>query len=78
MARIICLVLLPSIIYMATFKIHFDMLPLAGSGTSFMSPEFQASMKKTLFPKTTLIGKYYKSQLAKKKRSFSLALKVKM
>ncbi|KAI8355651.1 glycosyltransferase family 39 protein [Choanephora cucurbitarum] len=63
MARIICLVLLPCIIYMATFKIHFDMLPLTGSGTSFMSPEFQASMKKTLFPKTTLIDVVYGSKV---------------
>ncbi|KAI8376981.1 glycosyltransferase family 39 protein, partial [Blakeslea trispora] len=63
MARITCLCLLPCIIYLASFKLHFDMLPLPGSGTSFMSPEFQASMERTLFPKTTHVDVVYGSKI---------------
>jgi dolichyl-phosphate-mannose-protein mannosyltransferase len=56
MARAVCLIGVPCIIYMACFQIHFAMLPLSGGGSSFMSPEFQSSLQGINFPKTTPAG----------------------
>lgn len=57
MARAICLIVLPCIIYIACFQIHFGLLTLSGSGTSFMSPEFQTSLQGINFPKASPSGK---------------------
>jgi dolichyl-phosphate-mannose-protein mannosyltransferase len=57
MARAVCLIVLPCIIYTFFFAIHFDMLPETGSGTNFMSSEFQTSLKDVQFPEKTPAGK---------------------
>ncbi|KAJ3167910.1 hypothetical protein HDU88_001857 [Geranomyces variabilis] len=44
-ALALCLIVVPAAIYMAAFRIHFAMLPKIGSGTGFMSPEFQSTLK---------------------------------
>ncbi|KAJ3050811.1 hypothetical protein HK097_008188 [Rhizophlyctis rosea] len=43
--RAICLIVIPMAVYMAMFQVHFWALPNSGSGSSFMSPEFQATLK---------------------------------
>ncbi|KAI9342069.1 Dolichyl-phosphate-mannose-protein mannosyltransferase-domain-containing protein, partial [Zopfochytrium polystomum] len=45
LARAICLILIPITIYVFLFEIHFLSLPNTGTGTGFMSAEFQASLK---------------------------------
>ncbi|KAI8915493.1 Dolichyl-phosphate-mannose-protein mannosyltransferase-domain-containing protein [Powellomyces hirtus] len=40
-----CLIGIPVVIYMLSFQIHFMMLPKIGSGTGFMSPEFQSTLQ---------------------------------
>ncbi|KAJ3192663.1 hypothetical protein HDU67_005391, partial [Dinochytrium kinnereticum] len=44
-ARAICLILLPFTIYTFLFQVHFWALPNSGSGSGFMSPEFQATLR---------------------------------
>ncbi|KAJ3140105.1 hypothetical protein HK100_010482 [Physocladia obscura] len=44
-ARAVCLIVTPLFIYMFWFRVHFWALPLSGTGTSLMSPEFQAGLK---------------------------------
>ncbi|KAM3582441.1 hypothetical protein VKS41_005085 [Umbelopsis sp. WA50703] len=43
-ARAACLIVLPIVIYMIMFQIHFISLPNSGEGDGFMSPEFQQSL----------------------------------
>ncbi|KAI9275246.1 glycosyltransferase family 39 protein [Helicostylum pulchrum] len=62
-ARTVCLILLPCCIYMACFQIHFSMLPESGSGTNFMSPEFQTSLRGIKFPQTTPADIVYGSKI---------------
>ncbi|KAJ3107977.1 hypothetical protein HDU97_002557 [Phlyctochytrium planicorne] len=45
LARAICLILIPFTIYSFLFQVHFWALPNTGSGSGFMSPEFQATLK---------------------------------
>ncbi|KAJ3116083.1 hypothetical protein HDU96_010458 [Phlyctochytrium bullatum] len=44
-ARALCLIILPLAIYAFLFQVHFWALPNTGSGSGFMSPEFQATLK---------------------------------
>ncbi|KAI9028231.1 Dolichyl-phosphate-mannose-protein mannosyltransferase-domain-containing protein [Phycomyces nitens] len=44
MARAACLIVLPIIVYMLMFGIHFHSLPNSGEGDGFMSPEFQQTL----------------------------------
>ncbi|KAI9476908.1 Protein O-mannosyltransferase 2 [Coemansia sp. RSA 990] len=44
-ARAVCLIAVPLVIYAACFKIHFMVLNRSGPGDSRMSPAFQASLK---------------------------------
>ncbi|KAG9045476.1 Protein O-mannosyltransferase 2 [Tulasnella sp. UAMH 9824] len=44
-ARGLCLIVLPAIVYMASFKAHFMILNHSGSGDSQMSSLFQANLK---------------------------------
>ncbi|KAI8077657.1 glycosyltransferase family 39 protein [Thamnidium elegans] len=62
-ARTVCLIILPCCIYMACFLIHFGMLPESGSGTNFMSPEFQTSLEGIKFPQTTPADIVYGSKI---------------
>ncbi|KAG0783464.1 hypothetical protein G6F16_003015 [Rhizopus arrhizus] len=43
-ARALCLIVLPIMIYMMMFAIHFHSLPNSGEGDGFMSPEFQQTL----------------------------------
>ncbi|KAF5349347.1 hypothetical protein D9758_011775 [Tetrapyrgos nigripes] len=43
-ARAICLILLPTLFYMAMFAIHFGLLQSSGEGDGFMSSEFQHTL----------------------------------
>ncbi|KAJ3392676.1 hypothetical protein HDU84_003682 [Entophlyctis sp. JEL0112] len=45
MARFLCLLVIPGVIYAFLFQVHFWALPNSGSGTGFMSPEFQSTLK---------------------------------
>ncbi|KAJ3408619.1 hypothetical protein HDV05_004931 [Chytridiales sp. JEL 0842] len=44
-ARALCLIVLPVTVYMALFQVHFIVLPNKGTGSNFMSPVFQATLK---------------------------------
>ncbi|RCH94106.1 hypothetical protein CU098_000019, partial [Rhizopus stolonifer] len=59
----VCLMIIPFCIYLAAFKVHFDMLPLSGPGNSFMSPEFQASLNQVKFPKHTFADIAYGAKI---------------
>ncbi|KAG8902400.1 hypothetical protein FRB99_004525 [Tulasnella sp. 403] len=45
LARALCLIVLPIMVYMAVFEIHFLVLQNSGDGDGFMSPEFQHTLK---------------------------------
>lgn len=44
LARAICLILIPSVFYMAMFWIHFAILTNSGDGDGFMSSAFQHTL----------------------------------
>ncbi|KAI8808004.1 Dolichyl-phosphate-mannose-protein mannosyltransferase-domain-containing protein [Cladochytrium replicatum] len=44
LARALCLIVVPLVVYTFMFQIHFSVLPNNGSGNGFMSPEFQATL----------------------------------
>ncbi|KAI8607290.1 MIR motif-containing protein, partial [Chytriomyces sp. MP71] len=44
-ARILCLVVIPSVIYVGVFWIHFALLSSTGNGAKYMTPEVQVSLK---------------------------------
>ena len=44
-ARAICLLGLPMLVYMACFQVHFWVLFQSGDGDGFMSSEFQHSLR---------------------------------
>ena len=43
-ARLLCLVVVPFLLYLGCFYVHFAMLPYSGSGDSLMSPQFQQTL----------------------------------
>jgi len=43
-ARVIGLILVPAVIYLSFFWVHFAILTQSGSGDSFMSPAFQETL----------------------------------
>ncbi|KAJ3063048.1 hypothetical protein HDU98_001074, partial [Podochytrium sp. JEL0797] len=45
LARALCLIAIPGVIYMFLFQIHFWALPNKGGGSGFMSPEFQSTLR---------------------------------
>lgn len=53
-----CLIVLPCVLYMSFFAIHFSMLTETGGGTTFMSPEFQTSLEGVNFPEKTPAGRF--------------------
>jgi dolichyl-phosphate-mannose-protein mannosyltransferase len=44
LARALCLILIPTLFYMAMFQIHFMVLNRSGDGDGFMSSEFQHTL----------------------------------
>lgn len=44
MARALCLILIPTVFYMAMFSVHFAVLENSGEGDGFMSSEFQHTL----------------------------------
>ncbi|CCC70650.1 hypothetical protein NCAS_0F01660 [Naumovozyma castellii] len=44
LARIICLIIVPFLVFLACFKIHFDLLTHSGTGDANMSSLFQANL----------------------------------
>ncbi|ODO01385.1 hypothetical protein I350_06204 [Cryptococcus amylolentus CBS 6273] len=44
-ARVLCLIIVPVIFYMAMFQIHFWILDMSGDGDGFMSSEFQHTLQ---------------------------------
>ena len=44
MARVVTLIIVPFSIYVLFFQIHFLILSKGGTGSGFMSPEFQSSL----------------------------------
>ena len=54
LARIMCLILIPIIVYVASFKAHFAILNRSGSGDAQMSSLFQANLKGNKFYKSPL------------------------
>ncbi|KAI8089425.1 Dolichyl-phosphate-mannose-protein mannosyltransferase-domain-containing protein [Halteromyces radiatus] len=53
-ARALCLIILPIIIYLVCFKIHFDLLYKSGTGDDDMSPLFQAHLEGNAFGESAL------------------------
>ena len=45
MARALGLIVVPAVMYLSFFYIHFWALPKSGSGDAFMSPAFQETLK---------------------------------
>ncbi|KAL1925389.1 uncharacterized protein VTP21DRAFT_272 [Calcarisporiella thermophila] len=43
-ARAICLIVIPALVYMSTFKVHFWVLKNSGDGDGFMTAEFQKTL----------------------------------
>ncbi len=54
MARALCLIVIPISIYAFFFYVHFKVLNLTGTGSSFMSPEFQTTFVNSTVPSTQL------------------------
>lgn len=53
-ARIACLIVLPILVYMASFKIHFMILSHSGPGDAQMSSLFQANLEGNDFARNPL------------------------
>jgi dolichyl-phosphate-mannose--protein O-mannosyl transferase len=53
-ARVVCLIVLPFLVFMATFKIHFIILNETGPGDAQMSSLFQANLQGSEFQKNPL------------------------
>lgn len=47
LARIVCLILVPSAVFMTCFKVHFDLLSHSGTGDANMPSLFQANLQGT-------------------------------
>ncbi|KAI8641886.1 glycosyltransferase family 39 protein [Parasitella parasitica] len=62
-ARAVCLIVIPLVIYIGLFKVHFDMLPLSGSGDAAVSSEFQTSLTGHKFPKSSQADVVYGSRI---------------
>ena len=43
-ARVHCLVILPIVVYVLTFQVHFAVLRKTGPGVTFMTPEFESTL----------------------------------
>ena len=44
-ARALCLIVIPCILYLVPFYIHYKLLPMSGPGDTFMTLDFQAELK---------------------------------
>jgi dolichyl-phosphate-mannose-protein mannosyltransferase len=55
-ARAVCLILIPMVIYMFMFEIHFLLLPASGDGDGFMSAPFQMTLGHSLKDSPTGMG----------------------
>ena len=53
-ARIVCLIVLPILVYMVSFKIHFLILNHSGPGDAQMSSLFQANLQGNDFAQNPL------------------------
>lgn len=54
LAKFICLLVVPFIIYCMAFKIHFDTLINAGDGSGFLSPAFRSTLHNSNVPANIL------------------------
>ncbi|KAK9728208.1 hypothetical protein K7432_001211 [Basidiobolus ranarum] len=45
MARVLCLIIVPGLIYTSLFQVHFMWLTESGSGNGFMSPQFRSTLQ---------------------------------
>lgn len=54
MARILCLIILPVLIYLCCFKIHFELLYKSGPGDKSMSSLFQSTLEENEYANTPL------------------------
>lgn len=59
LARALCLIVVPITVYMVIFEIHFLILSNSGSGSGFMSAEFQSTLKGNEIASTYLDVGYY-------------------
>ncbi|PWN54061.1 putative dolichyl-phosphate-mannose--protein mannosyltransferase [Violaceomyces palustris] len=57
-ARILCLIVIPILVYMASFKAHFAILSRSGPGDAQMSSLFQAHLRGNDFAKAPLEAAY--------------------
>jgi dolichyl-phosphate-mannose-protein mannosyltransferase len=53
-ARVVCLIIIPILVFMASFKIHFIVLNQTGPGDAQMSSLFQANLEGNDFAKNPL------------------------
>ena len=72
-ARIACLIVLPMLVYMTTFKIHFLILNHSGPGDAQMSSLFQANLVGNNFASAPL-GKFRRSFLLVNVRTYAICM----
>ncbi|KAK9765558.1 Dolichyl-phosphate-mannose--protein mannosyltransferase 4 [Basidiobolus ranarum] len=61
MARALCLIVVPLVIYLSFFYIHFAILTKSGSGDAFMSSTFQATLEGNDMHANSMDVKYFDS-----------------
>ena len=54
LAKLVCLLIIPFIIYCMAFKIHFDTLTISGDGAGFMSSSFRSTLSNSNIPSDIL------------------------
>lgn len=54
MARVLCLIMVPVLVYLFWFAIHFYILPKTGPGDGFFSSAFQSTLKGNVLYKNTV------------------------
>ena len=53
--RLLGLVLIPAILYILQFWLHFSLLDHSGTGDAFMTPAFQATLRESLYAKDPVL-----------------------
>ncbi|KAI8985200.1 glycosyltransferase family 39 protein [Pilobolus umbonatus] len=60
-ARLVALVVVPAVIYLSVFSIHFTILNASGPGDAYMSSRFQSTLKENKIQSQTVDIKYHQS-----------------
>ncbi|GAB7356169.1 hypothetical protein MBLNU459_g6760t1 [Dothideomycetes sp. NU459] len=68
-ARITGLIVVPFLLYLFWFQVHFTILSRSGPGDDFMSPEFQATLSDNLMTQQSVTVNYYDNLSIKHKET---------